>query len=122
MVESAQGTSSPSCHLEGTGGASLGCPCKAWTLLVKNTWIAPEQKGSFKSSKTRNPLLIETTKFLNSILFSAFPIFIQMKKPIPTLLIGLLLSSYSGHSNKSVPSVKTSAKVVAVSPFFLAAQ
>lgn len=44
-----------------------------------------------------------------------------MKKPIPPLLIGLLLSSCGGHSNKSVPdSVKTSAKLVAVSPVLLA--
>ena len=43
-----------------------------------------------------------------------------MKKPIPPLLIGLLFSSCGGHSNKSVPEpVKTSAKVVAVSPVLL---
>ena len=42
-------------------------------------------------------------------------------KLIPPLLISLLLSSCGGHSNKSVPdSVKTSAKVVAVSPVLLA--
>ena len=44
-----------------------------------------------------------------------------MKKSIPLLLIGLLLSSCGGHSNKSVPdTVKTSAKVVALSPVLLA--
>ena len=44
-----------------------------------------------------------------------------MKKTIPHLLIGLLLSSCGGHSNKSVPdTVKTSAKVVALSPVLLA--
>ena len=43
-----------------------------------------------------------------------------MKKPTPHLFIVLLLSSCGGHSNKSVPeSVKTSAKVVALSPVLL---
>ena len=45
---------------------------------------------------------------------------VKFMKPIPPLLIGLLLCSCGGHTNKSVPeSVKTSAKVVAVSPVLL---
>ena len=45
---------------------------------------------------------------------------VKFMKPIPPLLIGLLLSSCGGHSKKSVPEpVKTSAKVVAVSPVLL---
>jgi len=45
---------------------------------------------------------------------------VKFMKPIPPLLIGLLLASCGGHSNKSVPEpVKTSAKVVAVSPVLL---
>ena len=59
-------------------------------------------------------------KLLNCIPFPALSTLHQMKKPIPPLLIGLLLASCGGHSNKSVPdSVKTGAKVVAVSPVLL---
>ena len=43
-----------------------------------------------------------------------------MKKTIPPLLIGLLLYSCGGHSNKSVPeSIETGSKVVALSPVLL---
>ena len=45
---------------------------------------------------------------------------VKFMKPIPPLLIALLLCSCGGHTNKSVPEpVKTSAKVVAVSPVLL---
>ena len=45
---------------------------------------------------------------------------VKFMKPIPPLLIGLLLCSCGGHSNKSVSkSIQTSAKVVAVSPVLL---
>jgi len=53
-------------------------------------------------------------------IFSAFSIFNQLKKKIPPLLIGLLLCSCGGHSNKSVSeSVETGSKVVALSPVLL---
>ena len=112
----------PSCHQEGTGGASPGCPCKPGiSLAKKHQGLSQSTRGPSTLPKQRgSPLLVETPKLLNCISFPAFSTLHQMKKPIPPLVIGLLLSSCGGHSNKSVPdSVKTGAKGVAVSPVLL---